>query len=95
MKQSGPNYGIIDLRKGILKTHDPADLITKLAPVSYDADADMPLIKEWLLEIMDGSSDLVLCNRKSWRIVLRQAMNHDDLVHSPYSNLFDYRALVS
>jgi putative DNA primase/helicase len=26
--------GIIDLRKGILKTHDPADLITKLAPVS-------------------------------------------------------------
>lgn len=52
--------GIIDLRTGILKTHDPADLITKLAPVSYDADADMPVIKEWLLEIMDGSGNLVL-----------------------------------
>jgi P4 family phage/plasmid primase-like protien len=52
--------GIIDLRTGILKAHDPADLITKLAPVTYDADTDMPLIKEWLHEIMDGSSDLVL-----------------------------------
>ena len=52
------NNGTIDLREGILKPHDPADLITKLAPVDYDPDAGMPLIKEWLLEIMDGSQDM-------------------------------------
>lgn len=51
--------GTIDLRRGTLKPHDPADLITKLAPVAYDASAEMPRTKEWLLEIMDGSSDMV------------------------------------
>lgn len=31
--------GTIDLRTGELRAHDPADLITKLAPVTYDANA--------------------------------------------------------
>jgi P4 family phage/plasmid primase-like protien len=53
------NNGTIDLRKGSLKLHNPTDLITKLAPVDYDPDAEMPLIKEWLLEIMDGNQDMV------------------------------------
>ena len=53
------NNGTIDLRKGILKPHDPTDLITKLAPVDYDPDAEMPLVKEWLLEVMDGNQDMV------------------------------------
>lgn len=53
------NNGTIDLRTGILKPHDPTDLITKLAPVDYDPDAEMPLMKEWLLEIMDGNQDMV------------------------------------
>jgi putative DNA primase/helicase len=31
--------GTLDLRTGELRDHDRADLITKLAPVSYDPDA--------------------------------------------------------
>jgi P4 family phage/plasmid primase-like protien len=53
------NNGTIDLRKGVLKPHDPADLITKLVPVDYDPDAEMRLVNEWLLEIMDGNQDMV------------------------------------
>lgn len=36
--------GTIDLRTGELRPHDPADLITKLAPVDYDPDARL---EEW------------------------------------------------
>ena len=35
--------GTLDLRAGELKEHDPADLITKLAPVDYDPSAQSPL----------------------------------------------------
>ena len=30
--------GTLDLRSGELRPHDPADLISKLAPVAYDPD---------------------------------------------------------
>jgi putative DNA primase/helicase len=53
------NNGTLDLRAGVLRAHNRADLITKLAPVDYDPNAEMPLIKEFLLEIMNISSDLV------------------------------------
>jgi putative DNA primase/helicase len=53
------NNGTIDLKKGILKPHDPTDLITKLVPVDYDLNAEMPLAKEWLLEVMDGNQEMV------------------------------------
>jgi putative DNA primase/helicase len=35
--------GTLDLRTGKLREYDPADLITKLAPVRYDPDARSPL----------------------------------------------------
>ncbi len=35
--------GTVDLRTGELREHDPGDLITKLAPVSYDPDATSEL----------------------------------------------------
>lgn len=53
------NNGTLDLRTGTLRPHHRADLITKLAPVDYAPNTEMPLIKEFLLEIMDSSSDLI------------------------------------
>jgi hypothetical protein len=43
------NNGTLDLRAGVLRPHNRADLITKLAPVDYESNAEMPLIKEFLL----------------------------------------------
>jgi putative DNA primase/helicase len=53
------NNGTLDLRTGTLRPHHRDDLLTKLAPVDYDPDAEMPLIKEFLLEIMQSSSDMI------------------------------------
>lgn len=53
-----PN-GTVDLRTGILRPHSRRDLITKLAPVNYKADAVMPSIEQWLQEIMRESDDLI------------------------------------
>lgn len=38
----------IDLRSGIVREHDPADLLTKQSPVSYDPDARAPLWEQCL-----------------------------------------------
>ena len=38
--------------------------------------------------------DLVLCNRDSWEIGLRQVVTYNDLLRLPFSNFSDYRALV-
>ncbi len=34
--------GTLDLRTGLLRDHDPADMITKLSPVAYDPNAKAP-----------------------------------------------------
>ncbi len=44
--------GTLDLRTGKLEPHNPADLITKMAPVDYDSDADCPRFKQFLKEIL-------------------------------------------
>ena len=36
--------GTIDLRTGVLQPHNPADMLTKLAPVTYDPDARHPVL---------------------------------------------------
>ncbi|MBI2836077.1 MAG: bifunctional DNA primase/polymerase [Chloroflexi bacterium] len=50
--------GTIDLRTGTLRAHDPADLITQIAPVSYDAAASSPCFTAFLDKITRGDSEL-------------------------------------
>lgn len=51
--------GTLDLRTGKLRKHERADLLTKIAPVSYDSAATAPKWGEFLDTIMCGDADLV------------------------------------
>lgn len=51
--------GTVDLRTGELRPHRREDLITRLAPVEYDPDAEAPLWEAFLRRIMDGNEDLI------------------------------------
>jgi putative DNA primase/helicase len=44
--------GTLDLRTGQLRPHDRADLCTKLADVTYDADAECPMFREFLRAVL-------------------------------------------
>jgi putative DNA primase/helicase len=46
-----PN-GTLDLRSGKLRPHDPADLITRLAPVEFDPAAECPRFNRFLQETL-------------------------------------------
>ncbi len=51
--------GTIDLRTGELREHRRRDLITKLAPVEYDPNAQCVLWLRFLQRIMDGNQALI------------------------------------
>lgn len=51
--------GTIDLRTGTLRPHRRADLITKLAPVTYDPAAVCPLFEAFLARTFDGNAELM------------------------------------
>jgi P4 family phage/plasmid primase-like protien len=51
--------GTIDLRTGQLREHRAADLITKLAPVVYDATAKAPRFQQFLAEIFADDRHVV------------------------------------
>lgn len=51
--------GTLDLRTGELMPHDRGHLITRLAPVTYDPDADCPTWVSFLFRIMGRDIDLV------------------------------------
>lgn len=51
--------GTIDLRTGELRPHCRDDLITKIAPVEYDAEARAPRFNRFLDEIFGGDTDLI------------------------------------
>ncbi len=51
--------GTIDLRTGELQDHNAADMLTKLAPFSYDEARDCPRWLEFLNRIMGGNDHLI------------------------------------
>lgn len=51
--------GTIDLRTGKLRGHNPGDLITRLAPVEFDADADCPMWLRFLTDVFDEDAELI------------------------------------
>ncbi len=51
--------GTIDLRTGELRKHDPDDLITKLAPVIFDPDAQAPTWKRVLDRIFSNNQEMI------------------------------------
>jgi putative DNA primase/helicase len=50
--------GTLDLRTFELRPHDPADLITKRAPVTYDPDASAERWRRFIEEITRGDAEL-------------------------------------
>lgn len=53
-----PN-GILDLRSGTLRPHDPEAYITKITHVEYDADATCPAWEQFVGEIFGGNTELI------------------------------------
>lgn len=51
--------GTIDLHAGILRPHDPRDLITKLAPVEFDPSARCPRFDRFLMEITGNDASVI------------------------------------
>jgi putative DNA primase/helicase len=51
--------GTLDLRTGELRPHDPADRLTKLAPVVYDPGATAPVWERFLSEVFLGDRELI------------------------------------
>lgn len=51
--------GTLDLRTGILLPHCQVDLITKLAPVTYNPDASDPVLDRYLADVTRGDPDLL------------------------------------
>lgn len=50
--------GTIDLRTGELRSHDSTDMITRLAKVSHDPNAEMPEFKRFMRRVLNGDKDL-------------------------------------
>jgi putative DNA primase/helicase len=51
--------GTIDVRTGSLREHRQEDMITKMARVVYDRNAGCPVWKQFLMEIMSYSAELI------------------------------------
>jgi len=51
--------GTLDLRTGELRPHRREDMLTKLAPVAYDPEAECPTWLSFLARIFDGNENLI------------------------------------
>ncbi|NNM84960.1 MAG: hypothetical protein HKL96_04270 [Phycisphaerales bacterium] len=49
--------GILDLRDGTLRAHDPAALMSKLAPVTFDRAARCPRFDQFICEVFNSDAD--------------------------------------
>lgn len=58
--------GTINLRDGTIRAHDPTDLITKLAPVTYDPEAECPQWLEFQNRICAGDDDLIAFKQRAY-----------------------------
>ena len=57
--------GTIDLRTGKLRSHDPADLITKLAPIAYDPEAKSDRWDAFLSDAQGGNDEMLTFLRRA------------------------------
>ncbi len=71
--------GTLDLRTGTLKPHDPRDLITKLAPVTFDPAAGCPLWREFQDTICGGDGDLIAFKQRAFGYSLTGKTSEDAL----------------
>jgi len=55
--------GTLDLRTGELRAHDPANLITRVAPVEYDPEATCPRFKQFLKETLVDEAVITFMKR--------------------------------
>lgn len=61
--------GTLDLRTGELREHLQSDLLTKLSPVKYDADATCPRWDRFLSEVFDGPEVIGFVHRMAGYIL--------------------------
>lgn len=66
--------GTLDLRTGTLRPHDPADLLTKLAPVSYDPSAACPTFEGFLNRAHQGDAATIAYKQRAVGYTLTAAM---------------------
>lgn len=57
--------GVLDLRTGLLKSHDAGLLISKIAPVEFHQDASCPKWDAFLDRIFSGNADLIKFMQRS------------------------------
>ncbi len=62
--------GTIDLRTGQLHDHDKGDMITRMAPVNFDMDAECPLWEMVIQRVFEGSEPLIGFVRRLFGIAL-------------------------
>lgn len=51
--------GTIDLRIGVLRPHNQANLITKISPVSFEPNATSPTWEKFISEVFQGDEELI------------------------------------
>ena len=75
--------GTLDLRTRELRPHDPADMITKLAPAEYDPDIRSPALEKVFLDAADGNAQLVDYEQRAFGYSITGLMT-EDVVHILY-----------